>query len=104
MVRAPGMGWGWLARDKTAGKGRQVTKGPMGHAEEHKVRKGVHAVERYFRGPCRGGMGGRRWRPNAGSIPRWTPSLLTALGAHVTHPHPQIKGRTVSMKGYHSYE
>ena len=41
MVRAPGMGWGWLARDKTAGKGRQVTKGPMGHAEEHKVRKGV---------------------------------------------------------------
>lgn len=40
MVRAPGTGWGWLARDKAAGKGRQVTEGPKGHTEEHEVRKG----------------------------------------------------------------
>ena len=40
VVRAPGTGWGWLARDKDAGKGRQVMEGPKGHTEEHEVRKG----------------------------------------------------------------
>lgn len=46
VVRAPGTGWGWLARDKAAGKGRQVTEGPMGHAEEHEVRKGGEGCPR----------------------------------------------------------
>ena len=40
VVRAPDTGWGWLARDKDADKGRQVMEGPKGHTEEHEVRKG----------------------------------------------------------------
>ena len=39
VVRAPGTGWGWLERDKDAGKGRQVMEGPKGYTEEHEVRK-----------------------------------------------------------------
>ena len=62
VVRAQGMGRGWLARDEAAGKGRLVTKA-LWECEIRKGGEGCLCFRETLPGAVQRRDGGKRWRP-----------------------------------------